>query len=93
MASWIPSKGDLFYVECKPVEETVEGPGGVTVTLRKQDRMYRGLVFRAIEQDEYALIAKNTQGYAKDVTYTFVKKDVTFMPVGPNVARALGIEP
>lgn len=94
MAAWNPLKGDLFYAEHKPVEETVEGPNGVTVTLRKQERSYRGLIFRADAQDDYVLLAYNVrESYMKDTPYTFVKKDFNFIPVGPDVAKALNILP
>lgn len=90
MSKFIPAKGDLFYVEFKPWERTVGGLFSDTAEVVKvQDRSYRGDVFTCAGRDDHALVGTRNAAYANVVT--FVHHEVTYHPVGPEVAVALGL--
>ncbi|MGE0350028.1 hypothetical protein [Hydrogenophaga sp.] len=91
MSKFIPSKGDLFYVQFKPWDRPVGGFLSDTVEVVKvQDRSYRGDVFTCKGRDDHAVVGERDAPYASIVT--FVHDEVDYFPVGPEIIEALGLK-
>lgn len=91
--SWVPQNGELFYVAFRPKDRIVDGGFGSTTVVQYTDGSYRHDIFRMIARDDRMYIAKNVYGgYNSDKPTMFVRKEVYFMPVGPDVVKVLGLE-
>lgn len=94
MSQFTPRAGNHFYVKFKPFERIVCTGLMDEKVVMVQDNSYRDYVFECIATDDTHVVAKrvwNCFGHASSAQL-FVKDQVTFMPVGPDVLDALGIE-
>lgn len=96
MSSFVPSKGDFFYVSCKPRKRIIGGGifdvGVIEKVVETQDRSYSGYVFQCMGRDDHALAAeRRPKGSGCMDNYTFVIAQYHFAPVGPEMMQALGL--
>jgi len=95
MSTFIPDKGTLFYVECQFEHSMVTGSVFTEMRITKvKDRSYLGEVFLCLGSDQHAVVGRRpdmpekSYGGAKVV---FRQADYRFIPVGPDVAEAMGL--
>ena len=94
MSHYTPVKGQCFYVRFNPKERVLMGDfGSADKVIKVQDGSYKNNIFRCLATDETHVVAEVVYGssFSKE-NYLFVREDVTFSPVGPDVMAALGIE-
>lgn len=94
MSQFTPSAGQCFYVKFNPREKVVYGDmGSGDKVIKVQDGSYKDNIFRCIAKDNTHVVATRIYGgYTPKDNYLFVREDVTFNPVGPEVMKALAIE-
>lgn len=100
MSKYIPTAGQLFYAESLPFERHVQvgNPFQMTVTaVRERDRSYDNSVFRAVAVDDWLVVAErqtdrdSTRDSIVPPIQRLRRADFVFRPVGPDVAKALGL--
>jgi len=94
MSHYTPTAGQCFYVKFNPREKVLHGDlGGADKVIKVQDGSYKDSIFRCIAHDNTHVVATRIYGgYTPKDKYLFVREDVTFNPVGPEVMKALIIE-
>lgn len=96
MSKFVPSKGDYFYVSCKPRKKVIGGGvfdiGVAEKVVEIEDRSYSGYVFQCMGRDDYALAAeRRPEGVGVIDRCAFVIAHYNFAPVGPEMLQALGL--
>lgn len=93
MSQYTPQAGHLFYVKFNPRERILAGDfGAADRVVKVNDGSYRDQIFRCMAHDETHVVAiREYGGFSNGSTYLFVREDVTFNPVGPDVVKALGL--
>ena len=96
MSQFVPAKGLLFYVFCRPRERVVAGElFGADKVIKQADGSYRGQVFECVATDDTYVVGKAIYGgYSSGdgKPYMFARCDVNFEPVGPDVLAVLEIK-
>lgn len=94
MSAYLPTPGQLFYARAKPREVVERVPySNVIQTRVVQDRSYSDDVFRAVATDDTLVVAKIlTNTILSDTQRRLPRDEFTFLPVGPDVAKALGFD-
>lgn len=90
--SWLPSKGELFYIRFLPKTRIIDSGYGVATAVKMQDGSYQENIFRLIASDDRMLVAKIAYGsdYFNN-EHLFLRTQIEAMPVGPSVVAALGL--
>lgn len=89
--SFVPSKGDLFYVSFKPFKQVLSNAFGDTKVVEQVDNSYDTDVFMCVAADATMAIGKNLTGFAASNGISFRISKTVFSPVGPDVARVLDL--
>ena len=94
MSRFVPTKGLLFYVFCRPRERVLAGKMfGPDKVIMQEDVSYRGQVFECVATDDSYIVGKRLYGgYSEQEKPTmFARCDVDFAPVGLDVLAVLEI--
>lgn len=92
MSKFVPDQGTLFYVSVKPFNVDVESLEGNVTTRLVVDTSYSEDIFKCLAVDDCAIVAMkviNVSSYDKKKIFKITRHD--FNPVGPDVARELGL--
>jgi len=97
MSIWIPATGQLLYVKMHDlVQEHVMPGAGVVVTKTKNNKWGSTFIFRAVAQDSITILSSISYSEEKSLIGKVVphkRSDCDFHPVGPDIAKYLGLDP
>lgn len=93
MSKFIPNPGTLFYAVCTRLIHRESGFGITATILSTPDRSWHDAIFRAVAADDRVLVGDIVHGcgYVSIKRVTLALADFNFMPVGPDVVKALGL--
>ena len=95
MSKYIPEINHLFYVRVQPRQRIIDLDNGFGMPtqqiIMEQDGSYSDWVFRCVGRDDTMLVCKPVYGGWNDDAKIFRRDGYVFEPVGPEVARALGL--
>lgn len=94
--AFTPEPGALFYADNLRVGKQVVGFGDMATIVAHKDRSYSEVIFRALASDDRCVIAAYAfgggYGSSKDSKKMLLRDEYRFLPVGPDVIKALGLE-
>lgn len=95
MSKYIPSINHLCYIRVLPRERTIEVDNGFGLptqqVILEHDNSFSNRVFRCVGFDDSVVVCKSVYGGFCDDPQIFRRDLYQFLPVGPLVAKALGI--
>ena len=91
--SWLPGKGDLFYVRMLTKVRVIAGNFGAETVVKQEDGSYKENIFKLIASDDRMLYGETVYGsdYVSDKKHLFVRQLIEAMPVGPDIVKALSL--
>ena len=90
--SWLPSKGELFYIRFLPKTRIIEDGCGVATAVKMEDGSYRGNIFRMVASDDRMIVAVTVYGEDwRGGDHLFLRTETEALPVGPEIVAALGL--
>ncbi len=94
---FIPDPDTLCYVTAIPETRTVVNGDGVATKVKEANKSFQGYIFRTLGHDMMMMVAQPVfSNYylsedEKKRKHIFRINDWKFEPVGPDVAKALGL--
>ncbi len=90
--NFYPSEKDtLFYVTVREFSVASTDRNGVTTLVKSVDRSYCDQIFKLMASDDYMVVALPVVGGYSTKPKLFKKQHHIFTPVGPEVAKVLGL--
>lgn len=92
MSNFTPQPGMLFYADCQRIFYRETGGPFSTVILKQKDRSYSTSIMKCLAVDDRSVTATVVYGdYGLKGPIFLLRKDFTFLPLGPGIAVSLGI--
>lgn len=89
---FIPDNGTMFYVQIKSFEIDVESLSGIISKRKIVDNSYSDQIFECIARDDHVIVGEPRFNAYSNKNHIFIIDRHTFIPVGPEVVRALGLD-